>query len=116
MPEVLENTPSASSSPRSGFPSTMYRYVFVPALKRVTSTLAENSTGEIELKLNRPGASSDEWGGRLLDIVRRINTHSSEQVAKQRSEVSELKAEVKELKAEMEGLQQLIIEQMGRKR
>ena len=44
--------------------AVMYIMVIVPALKRVASALAENSSGEIELKLNRPGASSnDDWGG-----------------------------------------------------
>jgi len=110
----------------------VYIKVIAPALKRFASALAKNATSEIELKLNRPGASSDEWGGRVQDIIRRINVHSSSEAEKQRArmasgvkgEVSELKAEMNremkelkaEMKAEMNGLKQLIMEQMGKKR
>ena len=60
----------------------------------------------------------------MLDIVRRINTHTNEQVAKQRSEMSKLKAAMEadikglrgEMKGEMDELKQLIIEQLKKKK
>ena len=56
-----------------------YKFVIVDSLLQpFTKKLAEVSTSEVTLKLSNPNSSDDgDWSGRVLDIVRRINQHST---------------------------------------
>ncbi|GMI20071.1 hypothetical protein TeGR_g7190, partial [Tetraparma gracilis] len=56
-----------------------YKFVIVDSLLQpFTKKLAEVSTSEVTLELSNPNSSDDgDWSGRVLDIVRRINQHST---------------------------------------
>ncbi|GMI30895.1 hypothetical protein TeGR_g10828 [Tetraparma gracilis] len=63
----------------------LYGLVIVPSLlKPLTKKLAATATSEVTLKLSNPNSSDDgDWSGRVLDIVRRINSNTNEASLKQ---------------------------------
>jgi hypothetical protein len=68
----------------------LYIFALVPAFQKLTGRLRRAATADIDLQLGI-GDSDDEWSGRVLDIVKRINTHSSTEGAKHKAEIDELK-------------------------
>ena len=82
-----------------------YIYAITEPLKAFSSRLKAAATADIVLKLSSNGNDEDgDWSGRVLDIVKRVNTHSSAQSAKFNSEMkimNEKQAEMKRDNAEM---------------
>jgi hypothetical protein len=68
-------------------------------LQSLARMLTSSST--VELKLDFCSSGNDEWSGRELDVVRRINQHSSEKVNEMKSELASAKEGDKQIRLEL---------------
>jgi succinate dehydrogenase hydrophobic anchor subunit len=62
----------------------------------------------VELNLGDVSSKGDEWAGRVLDIVRRINQHSTEKANETKSELAALKESDKQVRVELAAIKEML--------